>query len=181
MFLIPEDYKPYIRAEIKEDILMGQTNIIQQVEMASQEEISSYLSGRYDVTKIFINILTYNAIRTFQTGEYVYETGKIYRALEAVTDVSPTVNHVQENPKWVLDDPRNPLIVLRMVYITLYHAHKSLPGSQIPRLRIDDYDMSIRWLEKVAEGKLNPILPEAEKEDGVIVVYGSEERRQNRY
>lgn len=181
MFLTPEDYKPYIRKEIKEDILLGQTALIQQVELAAQAEITSYLAGRYDVSKIFTEIRSFKYDATFPEGAYVYDEGKIYKSLATQTETIPSVNIWEETSTWALEDPRNPIIVLRMVYITLYHAHKALPGQQIPKLRIDDYDISLRWLEKVAAGLLNPLLPEAEREDGGLVAFGSEPRRQSRW
>ena len=180
-FLIPSDYTPYIRKEIKEDILLKQTDVIQKVEMAAQEEITSYLSGRFDTSAIFMTISDYESTRPVKAGDFIHEDGKIYRALEDQTGVSPSESVASENPTFVLDDPRNPIIVLRMVYITLYHAHKALPGSQIPKLRIDDYDISIRWLEKVASGLLNPLLPVTEEGDNYLVAYGSETRRKVRY
>lgn len=181
MFLFPTDYTPYIRASIKEDILLGQSAIMQQVELAAQEEISSYLNGRYDVSKIFMLIQDWNNTAQYAIGAYIHRSGKIYKALEAITGVDPAVEIGQENSRVSLEDPRNPLIVQRMIYIALYHGHKSLPGSQIPQLRIDDYDYSIRMLEKIASGLINPLLPEAEKPDGGLVAFGSEERRQGRW
>lgn len=181
MFLTPEDYKPYIRASIKEDILLGQTALIQRVELAAQEEISSYLAGRYDVSKIFVLIQEYAAATQYNIDDYIYSTGSIYKALEAIQGVDPAAEILESDPRVALEDPRNPLIVQRMVYITLYHAHKALPGSQIPQLRIDDYDISLRWLEKVASGLVNPLLPVSEVEGSSIVAYGSEERRTTRW
>lgn len=177
MFLITEDYSPYIRTSIKDDILLGQTSLIKKVELAAQAEMSSYLNDRYDVTKVFIDIMPYHADLQYNAGAYIYDAGNIYKALEAITGVQPSVEIEEEDSRVSLEDPRNPIIVLRMVYITLYHAHKSLPGSQIPQLRIDDYDISLKWLRDVATGVINPLLPEAVREDNAIVAYGSEERR----
>ena len=181
MFLIPEDYKPYIRESIKDDILLGQTSLIKKVELAAQEEMSSYLAGRYDVTKIFVVIQTYDDDSQYNAGDYIYDAGNIYKALEAITGVQPSLEILEDDPRVALEDPRNPLIVLRMVYITLYHAHKALPGSQIPQLRIDDYDISRQWLKDVTSGLINPLLPEAEVETNSLVLYGSEERRTTRW
>lgn len=181
MFLIPEDYTPYIRASIKEDILLGQTAIIQKVELAAQEEMSSYLAARYDVSKIFVLIRDYADTTQYNIGDYIYRSGVIYKALEAIIGIDPATEILEEDSRVALEDPRNPLIVLRMVYITLYHAHKALPGSQIPQLRIDDYDISLQWLKDVATGLINPILPEAEVEGNTLVLYGSEERRTTRW
>ena len=180
-FLIPSDYHPYIRKEIKEDILLKQTDVIQKVEFAAEAEIASYLSSRFDVAKIFTPISDYESTRLVKAGAFIHESDKIWRSLVDQTGIRPSESATSDTPTFVVDDPRNPIIVLRMVYITLYHAHKALPGSQIPKLRIDDYDISIRWLEKVAGGLLNPLLPVAEEGDNYLVAFGSEERRVVRY
>jgi phage gp36-like protein len=181
MYLIPEDYTPYIRTAIKEDILLGNTALMAQVELAAVAEMNSYLSGRYDTEKVFPPILPWNNAFAWEADDLVYDAGAIYKALASNTDTRPSTNVSQPTPVWAKEDPRNPIIVLRAVYIALYHAHKSLPSSQIPQLRIDDYDLSIKWLEKVAEGTLNPMLPEAVRPDTGVASWGSETRRQTRY
>jgi phage gp36-like protein len=191
MFLHPQDYKPYIRAEIKEDILLDQTEIIRQVEQAAQAQMESYLSGRYDTSKIFIPVLTWNDETNYSAGAYVYAeneagTGLVFKASVNVTAGSgnPWDNIEDPTPAnivWEIEDPRNPVIVLKMIYMTLYHGHKALPGNRIPQLRIDDYSDAIRWLEKIAEGKINPILPEAVVEGEGIASWGSETRRNTRW
>lgn len=54
---------------------------------------------------------------------------------------------------------RNPLIITYMVDIVLYQLHSRIPGKLIPEIRADRYNAAIMWLDKVAEGKLNPDLP----------------------
>lgn len=191
MFLTPQDYAPYIRPEIKDDLLIDDDTLRRQVELSAQSQMESYLSGRYDTSKIFVPILTWDADKGYSASSYAYaenedDIGAIFKALINVptNGVNPWENIVDTTPAnvvWSMEDPRNPVVVLHLVYLSLYHGHKALPGNRIPQLRIDDYEHAIRWLEKVSEGKLNPILPEAIVEGNSIASWGSETRRNNRY
>jgi phage gp36-like protein len=191
MFLTPQDYKPYIRDEIKDDILFEDLALIKQVELQAQSQMESYLSGRYDTSKIFVPVLEWDTDKNFTAGQYAYAeneegSGFVFKALINIPagGDNPWDNLLDEVPAnivWSMEDPRNPVIVLQLVYMVLYHGHKALPGNRIPQLRIDDYDHAIAWLEKVAEGRLNPILPEAVTEDQALSYWGSETRRNNRF
>jgi phage gp36-like protein len=47
-------------------------NIIEETEANVIQEISSYLSGRYDVSKIFFPVFEYLAGETFKKGDFIY-------------------------------------------------------------------------------------------------------------
>lgn len=72
---------------------------------------------------------------------------------------------------------RNPLIVMYMIDIALYHLFSNITPRNIPQIRIDRYDAAIRWLDKVAQGRINPNLPLNNNEGGDPVgtsIFGSE-------
>jgi len=54
---------------------------------------------------------------------------------------------------------RNPLIIMYLIDIALYHLHSKTPGRVMPEIRMDRYDAAITWLKMVAKGDLNPVLP----------------------
>lgn len=54
---------------------------------------------------------------------------------------------------------RNPLILMYMIDIVLYHIHARINPKFIPDIRKDRYDIALSWLDKVAKGVLNPDLP----------------------
>ena len=56
-------------------------------------------------------------------------------------------------------DDRNPLIIQYLVDIMLYHLHSRITPRNVPQIRIDRYNTSLVWLDKVNEGVLNPALP----------------------
>ena len=55
---------------------------------------------------------------------------------------------------------RNPLIVMYMIDLILYHLHSNTPGRVLPKVRQDRFDAAIVWLDKVNNGGLFPTLPE---------------------
>lgn len=73
-------------------------------------------------------------------------------------------------------DDRNPLIVMYLIDIALYHLFSAITPRQVPQIRMDRYDAAINWLKAVAAGKLNPALPLREDDNGNTIcttVFGS--------
>lgn len=60
---------------------------------------------------------------------------------------------------------RDPLIVLYLVDITLYHLFTNISPDMIPELREKRYKAAIQWLKDVATGKITPLLPEVDPTD----------------
>lgn len=127
-FLTTTDYDKLIESGIL-DIVKGDAATLADAEVAAQEEMASYLRGRYDVNAIFA-----------ATG----------------TD-------------------RNPVLVLYMADMVLYHIHSRIAPMNIPELRGIRYDAAIGWLKRVADGKLNPDLPLLDETEDLIgnVRYGN--------
>jgi phage gp36-like protein len=81
---------------------------------------------------------------------------------------------------------RNPLVVMRLIDIVLYHIHSRLNPSQVPQLRIDRYEMALEWLRMAAAGKLAlnlPVKPGADGQPspGGTISYQGETKRLNRF
>jgi phage gp36-like protein len=54
---------------------------------------------------------------------------------------------------------RNPLIIMYLVDIVLYHIHARISPRNVPEIRQIRYERAIDWLRDVAKGVLNPNLP----------------------
>ncbi len=70
------------------------------------------------------------------------------------------------NPKYDVDaifaatgDDRNPLIVSHVAHIALYNAHLKMTPNKVPAIREERYQASIEWLNRLARGIVNPLLP----------------------
>lgn len=55
-------------------------------------------------------------------------------------------------------DDRNPLLVMYLMDMALYHLHTRITPRNIPEVRGIRYENAINWLNKVASGKLTPQL-----------------------
>ena len=58
-----------------------------------------------------------------------------------------------------MDAERNPIILMYLIDIVLYHLHSNISPRNIPELRGIRYEAAIDWLKMVASGKINPDLP----------------------
>lgn len=81
---------------------------------------------------------------------------------------------------------RNPLLVMFLVDMLLYHIHSRLNPRQIPQMREVRYDTALKALKMYAEGKLLIDLPrpdlstaDSTEQQGITVI--SDKRRDNRY
>ncbi len=57
------------------------------------------------------------------------------------------------------DDERNPLIVMRMADITLYHLCAKLPGRMNYEVRKERYEAAVKWLQDIQRGNVTLSLP----------------------
>lgn len=67
---------------------------------------------------------------------------------------------------------RQPLILMYMIDIVLYHIHARINPKFIPDIRKDRYDIAISWLNKVARGDINPDLPKIENPESPLAGLG---------
>lgn len=62
-------------------------------------------------------------------------------------------------------EDRNPIIMMYLIDIVLYHLHSNIVTRAMPKTRADRYEAAISWLDKVSRGQLDPALPLLETED----------------
>lgn len=58
-----------------------------------------------------------------------------------------------------LGEARNHEVIMYMIDMVVYHIHSRISPGQIPTVRNDRYADAMKWLDKVAAGKLEPNLP----------------------
>lgn len=71
-----------------------------------------------------------------------------------------------------IGNSRQPLILMYMIDIVLYHVHARINPKFIPEIRKDRYDIAISWLNKVARGDINPDLPKIENSESPLAGLG---------
>ena len=159
MFLVKKDY--YIQIDEEDLDIVTYSNdtgttpdkIIEETEANVIEEITSYISGRYDVDAIFIETIEHQTGDSYQAGEFLFDavTNEFYTAL-VNTSASDSLD---DETKYKKGDTRPALIRRHVVNIALYEMHGRINPRNIPEFRVQRRDDSIKWLERVQNPRNN--------------------------
>ena len=77
-------------------------------------------------------------------------------------------------------DNRNPIIVMYVIDMALYHLHTLINMNKTPKARKERYDKAIEWFKLVNAGDINPPdLPIPDDETKDYVLFGSNTKRNN--
>lgn len=186
-FLTPKDIAALIASDSLSVVTQGNDLNLLTAELAAKEEMASHLASRYDVTKVFPVVEAYNPSKNYLVGElcYYYDPqdqpaeGNVYKANQPVLNETPDSSN-----KWDQEDPRNPIIILYLVDITLYHLHSAITPRNVPENRGLRYDRAIQWLRDVTKLQVNPDLPllsDIEPDRVRQIIHGGQRRRTNTY
>lgn len=149
---------------------------------------------------------TYDNLVSYVVGDRVSYEGKIYDCLADSTGNLPTDenfwlfitndnsiyvvtqttagNYPNDTNFFTFGDDRDPVIVTYCIDIALYHVHSRINPRNIPKLRIDRYDMAMAWLKGIKTGESTVFnLPELVLEDneGRFIRIGSNAPRSQYY
>lgn len=178
MFLLESDYKKQIKADALDSITQSQASILTDAELATIEEMSSYLRERFDCALIFSPVLPYDEALIYSQGARVLYQAQLYQVISDTEAGEPP----NTSPNYQLGDSRNALIVMYAIDILLYHIHSRLAGYQVPEIRIIRYEAAIKWLQMAGNGKIAADLPLLIVTEAVNNFrFGSNPRRQLNY
>jgi phage gp36-like protein len=171
MYLVIEDYRTQVRGDVLNIITNNDDNVRLDAEAAAQQEMESYLSSRFDLDLVFCRYPEYVTTDTYNTLQRVKHLNMVYEAKQ------DGITGAWDASKWNFLFYRNHLVTMYLVDLVLYHVYSRLMPQQVPKLRMDRYDMVIGWLKSVAKGDLNPQLPRVKDSDGLeqekALTYGS--------
>lgn len=180
MFLTDIDYGTQIKQVFLDQVTESDPALVRKAEYAAIEEVGSYLSGRYDLQNVFIDVLPWDNATAWIAGQQVTHQGGYWVALQDNSGKEP--GQVGSENYWENKDLRNPKVVQVCVDVVLYDLHSRIAKRQIPELRVVRYDDGIAWLKQVYKKNVNPNLPpneDPEKKD--FIRGGSNPRRSNAY
>lgn len=102
--------------------------------------------------------------------------------LKAIEEMSSYLN-VRYKVVDIFDNTisKNPLIVMYLSDILLYHLHSRISPDNIPELRLNRYNNAKEWLEKVADGFIDPLLPHKDETEKIPLRFGNSSKKQNHY
>lgn len=180
LYLTAIDYGNSIKTNELNIISESSNSQLIRAEMSAKEEMVSYLSSRYNIDKIFLDVSPWSSTKLYKVGDHAYDaaTSKVY-----IARVEHTNHAVTENTYWLEGDNRNQFIVTCLTDITIYHLFKKINPRNIPEARGVAYDAAREWLRDVAKTISNPKLPLLTDESDVVpqVRYGSNEKKDYRY
>lgn len=79
-FLTSRDYNKQIQADAQAQIINSDSYVLADAELAAVEEMRSYLAHRYDATKIFSDVHSYDHSQAYKVGDRVYVTAASWSA-----------------------------------------------------------------------------------------------------
>ena len=190
-FLIDRDYLTLISQEDLDVVTYcdgeGTTpeQLIQETEANVLQEISSYLSGRYDMAKIFFETVEHLTGDSYTAGTFLYDPieKKYYTALvdTQAGDVLTDEDIFEAGEK------RNAIMKRHVINIVLYELHGRINPRYTPEFRIQRRDDSIKWLQAVQNPRNNvnadgflPLKDFPEK-SGNDISWNSREKQSNDY
>ena len=156
-FLLKSDYGAQIKADLLNTVVDANDTLRTDAELAAQCELEGYLRGRYDLTKIFIDVVPW-AQSQHSAGAAVVH-GSPALIYTAARDTLPGEQPGEAAGAWVAKDPRHPLIKIYLIDCCLYLLHSRQNPRSVPQIRLDRYDHAIAWLKACRAGKISPGLP----------------------
>lgn len=193
-FNVASNYSTGDRVSYDGDIYEANQNVTASVWNATEWDLICEDNLLYYVT---LPEDEYDHDETYSIGDVVWYQNKTWTALAAVTGILPiasnaaywndegtysiTGDYPEDDTVWTQGDNRNPLIVMRLIDIVLYHLHKRLTGMNFPDIRKEAYDGNspaqvggaIGWLKQIAAGKVNVDLPEIIPNQNLSVNWGN--------
>lgn len=175
-FITDQNLDLGMKTYFRNQIIETNPHILTTSEGAAFSMIKAKLSSRYDLTKLFPEIKPWNIATAYEKGQYCFKSDKIYKSLQDGTGNDP----VTQITYWSEEDPRDDLLVVFCVDITIYTMCKPLPSIKTPTDLVDAYMAAMDWLEDCQNGKENPDWPLLEAGSS-NVIWGSNEKLDHYY
>lgn len=123
----------------------------------------------------------WSSLTAYAIGDRATKDGKIWQALTANTDITPGADITNWQPiGWTAGDNRNPQLVQKMCYITIYTLCARIPTRNVPVTWEKRYDDTITWLKDAMRGEVIPdiaLKPETAKQ--TYTRFGGREKNRN--
>jgi phage gp36-like protein len=161
MFLIPSDYHTQISEKHLHQMIGGDETTLTKAELIAVEEMSNFLSIRYDVAAIFAPITEFSASVIYPKHTRISSTStsgevSLYRVVAQATTSGASLT---DTTQFLPGDTRNPLVVMCAVDIALYHISAAVATMQVPEVRASRYEAAKEWLKGINRGTITANLP----------------------
>ena len=154
MFLIKNDFIPYIQELDLDTITDADDSLISQAVLSAVDNMKSYLYPRYDVVKVFIDVLTFDIGAVYVIGQLASYNDELYYCISDSSGNLPTDTNF-----FTKGDNRNQLIKMYAIDISLYDLHSRICPRNIPEIRFIRYQEAMNWLKMVKNSETSIDLP----------------------
>lgn len=154
-FITNKDIEVSTKEYFLNQITAGAPHVLKTAEGAAVSLMKSMLNSRYNIVLVFPAIKEWEPTKAFLKDEFCCHNETIFKAKENTTGNNPTT----ADNKWEQTDPRDPLLILHCVNITLFFLCERINPRKVPEDIIDAYNRALNWLEDVKRQRENPDLP----------------------
>lgn len=155
-FITNKDIDVSIKDYFLGQITTGVAHVLKKAEAAAFSLIKSKLNSRYDLTKLFPVIKEWDIAKPYLKDSYACKDDVIYKALSDNTGNTPDD---VASAYWVEEDPRDGLLIVHCVNITVYYTLKRINPRKLSQETIDSYHEAVDWLDDVNGLRENPDFP----------------------
>jgi len=154
-YLAKSDLYNIIRETVLNQLTDGNDAFLDVIEASCISKFKDYLTGRYDVKKVFLEYEAWDAVESYAIDSVIRYQNKLYKTLQIDTGTTPGTDATI----WSLVFSRSEKITLMLIDCMLYELHKRVNSDQIAEHRVDSYEAAMAWLKLVNSGKINARLP----------------------
>lgn len=179
-YILKDDFSAIATTEDIAIISDASDRILEQCNKIACDEAKGYLSGKYNIDKIFANPRLFDADSIYNIND------RIYTINSATTEVTHyecimsgmtagTGNTITDTFYYVENDSRDSKLLEVVMSMSLFYIHKRLSPNNIPTHRFLSYDgngnekimSAIKWLMMIQSGSIQPYgwLLKADDED----------------
>ena len=134
-YLIASDYNKQIQADNLSQVISGDVSILTAAELAAQEEITSYLTQKYDLSKEFTDTQAWDSTVIYKAGQRVTNSGLLYFAKLPAPLFDYTANYKKDDQVFWKDKvytalhPTNPIDPSQYGYYSELPLANSFPDA----------------------------------------------------
>ena len=155
-FITDADLAVGLQKYFSDQISANAVNGIPLSEGAALSIIKAKINNRYDLTQLFPVITEWDGSIAYAIGAYVCRLDTMYIALTANTGQDPSI---ALSPNWAKKDPRDQLLIMKCLDITIYFFVRSANARKITQDMADNYASALEWLDDVKNQIENPAWP----------------------
>lgn len=168
-YIIKDDFNAIATIEDVQIISDASDRILEQCNKIACDEAKGYLSGKYNIEKIFADPKLFDEDTLYNIGDRIYTINSATTEATHYECIMSGMtagigNTVTDTFYYVENDTRDSKLLEVVMSMSLFYIHKRLSPNNIPTHRILSYDgngndkimSAIKWLTMIQTGLIQP-------------------------